>query len=66
MPDLEVESDHLRSIVTGSAIAMDFLGSGMELSKSDRWLSEVRLYSRTPSRLRWPVRSMTSCSSTLA
>ena len=40
-----------------------------ELSKSDScsfWLSEVRLYSRTPSRLWWLVCSIISCSSMLA
>ena len=40
-----------------------------ELSKSDNcsiWLSEVRMYFRTPSRLLWPVHSIISCSSTLA
>ena len=41
----------------------------VELSKSGNcafWLSEVSLYSRTPSKLRWPVLSMMSCSSTFA
>ena len=47
----------------------DGVSFGCELSKSESrsfWLSQVGLYSLSPSRLRWPVRSIISCSSTLA
>ena len=76
---IEVEQDVVESGVAGSEVVVSGVaGSGAKdpvtehgrldwlrmSDKASRCVSQVLSYDLTPSRLRWPVRSITSCSST--